>query len=199
MTIVPSTVRHDDPPVAPVHQQRSAAARLLDRWPSALALVLGALIAADLTIDESSIDSIAALTVLIVLVYVGAAAVRRQAAAWPVLMLGLPVILIPFDSRSTAVVILLAATAALATYGLVRGRHGLGPQIAAAIVVTAGSVAALAAGPTAGAYLVGFALLAHAGWDLYHHRRDRVVARSYAEFCALFDVIVGAAILVAIG
>jgi hypothetical protein len=36
--------------------------------------------------------------------------------------------------------------------------------------------------PELGAYLVAFALLGHAAWDAYHYLRDRVVARSYAEF-----------------
>jgi hypothetical protein len=47
-----------------------------------------------------------------------------------------------------------------------------------------------------GAYLVAFALLGRAAWDAYHYLRDRVVARSYAEFCGVLDLLVGAAILV---
>jgi hypothetical protein len=41
-----------------------------------------------------------------------------------------------------------------------------------------------------------FALLGHAAWDAHHYLRDRVVARSYAEFCGVLDLLVGAAILV---
>ena len=36
----------------------------------------------------------------------------------------------------------------------------------------------------------------HAAWDAYHYLRDRVVARSYAEFCGVLDLLVGAVILV---
>ena len=50
--------------------------------------------------------------------------------------------------------------------------------------------------PELGAYLVAFALLGHAAWDAYHYLRDRVVARSYAEFCGVLNLLVGAAILV---
>jgi hypothetical protein len=49
--------------------------------------------------------------------------------------------------------------------------------------------------PEVGAYLVALALLGHAAWDAYHYLRDRVVARSYAEFCAVLDLVVGAAVL----
>jgi hypothetical protein len=42
---------------------------------------------------------------------------------------------------------------------------------------------------------VGIAILGHAAWDAYHYLRDRVVTRSYAEFCAVVDLLLGAAIL----
>ena len=46
-----------------------------------------------------------------------------------------------------------------------------------------------------GGKLVAIAILGHAGWDAYHLLRNRVVSRSYAEFCAVFDLLLGAAIL----
>jgi hypothetical protein len=47
-----------------------------------------------------------------------------------------------------------------------------------------------------GAYLVAAGLIAHAAWDAFHYVRDRVVARSYAEFCAVLDLLVGATVLI---
>jgi hypothetical protein len=38
-------------------------------------------------------------------------------------------------------------------------------------------------------------LLGHAAWDAYHYLRNRVVPRSYAEFCAVVDLLLGAVIL----
>ena len=49
--------------------------------------------------------------------------------------------------------------------------------------------------PDLGGYLVAFALIGPAGWDAYHYLRNRVVARSYAEWCAVVDLLVGVAIL----
>ena len=46
-----------------------------------------------------------------------------------------------------------------------------------------------------GGYLVALALIGHAGWDAYHYLRNRVVGRSYAEWCAVVDLLLGAAIL----
>src|ERR687897_768618 len=76
-----------------------------------------------------------------------------------------------------------------------RGRPG-GLTLQAAGVLAFGStaLAALFVAPELGAYLVAFALLGHAAWDAYHYLRDRVVARSYAEFCGVLDLLVGAAI-----
>jgi hypothetical protein len=49
--------------------------------------------------------------------------------------------------------------------------------------------------PVLGGYLLAFALLSHAAWDAYRYLRNRVVPRSYAEFCAVFDLLLGAAVL----
>jgi hypothetical protein len=49
--------------------------------------------------------------------------------------------------------------------------------------------------PDLGGKLVGIAILGHAAWDAYHFLRNRVVPRSYAEFCIFVDLLVGAAIL----
>jgi hypothetical protein len=42
---------------------------------------------------------------------------------------------------------------------------------------------------------VAIGLLGHAGWDVYHHRANRVVVRSPAEFCFVIDTLVAGAML----
>jgi hypothetical protein len=49
--------------------------------------------------------------------------------------------------------------------------------------------------PVLGGMLVAIGLLGHAAWDAVHYLRDRVVTRSYAEFCAVLDLLVGGAVL----
>jgi hypothetical protein len=44
--------------------------------------------------------------------------------------------------------------------------------------------------------LVSLGLLAHVAWDVYHHRNGRVVARSFAEFCGVLDILVAVGVLV---
>ena len=38
-------------------------------------------------------------------------------------------------------------------------------------------------------------LLGHAAWDAYHHRVNRVVVHSFAEFCLVLDIALAAAIV----
>ena len=58
------------------------------------------------------------------------------------------------------------------------------------------ALAAMYPAPGAGVYLVAFALFGHAAWDAFHYPGDRVVTRTYAEFCGVLDLLLGVAILV---
>jgi hypothetical protein len=97
--------------------------------------------------------------------------------------------------------VMLAAGAALAAFGLARGRTrpwwALPLQAAAALLMGAAALLAVGAAPQVAAVLVAGALLAHAGWDLHHHRAERVVARSMAEFCGVLDALLAVLVLVA--
>jgi hypothetical protein len=44
-------------------------------------------------------------------------------------------------------------------------------------------------------YLLAAGWLAHAAWDVAHHRANRIVPRWYAECCAVVDFLLAAAIL----
>ena len=44
-------------------------------------------------------------------------------------------------------------------------------------------------------FVVGTAWLAHAGWDVWHHRRGLVVPRGVAQWCAVFDAVMGVSVL----
>jgi hypothetical protein len=67
-------------------------------------------------------------------------------------------------------------------------------------MVAVGVIAAIAVivGGNVGAYLVAAGLLAHAAWDAYHHRVNKVVARSMAEFCGVLDALLAVAIVIGV-
>lgn len=55
--------------------------------------------------------------------------------------------------------------------------------------------AAVLAGPERGQYLVGLGWILHAGWDFWHHRRNLVVPRPFAEWCAVVDLVIGVSVI----
>ena len=82
-----------------------------------------------------------------------------------------------------------------ATREQLRGPSSLILQGAGMLTFGAIALVAYCVDPDSGGYLVAFALIGHAAWDAVHYVQNRVVARSYAEFCAVLDLLVGAAIL----
>jgi putative effector of murein hydrolase LrgA (UPF0299 family) len=196
-----ATANGDSPRVQQPPGRRRWSEVLMHRWPTALGVAVAALTAFDLQVDAGFVSSISAVVVLMALVYIGAAALDRRRASWAVLLAGLlPALFIPATSGINPSVILLAAAAAFLVVGVARGQlrrpGGLMLQGAGVLAFGSTALAALFVAPELGAYLVAFALLGHAGWDAYHYLRDRVVVRSYAEFCGVLDLLVGVAILV---
>jgi hypothetical protein len=97
-------------------------------------------------------------------------------------------------------VVLLVAAPVFLVLGVARGQwqrpDGLPLQTTGMLAFGSTALVALYyVYPDLGGKLVGIAILGHAAWDAYHYLRDRVVVRSYAEFCAIVDLLLGAAIL----
>ena len=78
------------------------------------------------------------------------------------------------------------------------GRGVLATQLAGLAVWVALTLVAVLAGGRTADWLVAFGWLAHAGWDVAHHRNRRVVPRGYAEFCVVLDVALAAVMVLAI-
>ena len=173
---------------------------LKHRWPTALGIAVATLTAFDLEVDVRFVSFLSALTVLMALVYLGAAVLNRRWSAWVVLLAGMPVaFFLPSTSGAGPSVVLLVAALVFLVLGVARGQlrrpGGLTLQAAGMLGFGAIALAALYADTVLGGYLVAAALLGHAVWDAVHYLRNRVVARSYAEFCAVVDLLLGVAIL----
>jgi uncharacterized membrane protein len=169
---------------------------LMHRWPTALGIAVAALAAFDL---QDGLE-FAALIVLLPLVYLGAAALNRRWSAWAVLLAGLPLaFFIPSTSEVVPSVVLLVAALVFLALGVARGLlrkpGGLALQTAGMLAFGSTALVALYVDPNFGGKLVAIALIGHAAWDAYHLLRNRVVPRSYAEFCIFVDLLLGAAIL----
>ena len=98
------------------------------------------------------------------------------------------------------VVAWLVAALALVLWGAVRGqlwrRGALVLETAGMVGFTAIALAAVSVDPDLGRYIVAAGWFGHAAWDLAHFRADKVVSRSFAEWCAVFDFLRAVGILV---
>jgi hypothetical protein len=176
-------------------QQQSLVRR---RWPTLAGLGFAALVGVDLV---SGVD-LAPVLAASAAVYLGAAALQRPAAAWPLFFATVVVITVArlLDDRFDPTWVVLAGSVVLLIYGLARGavrpRYGLPLQTLALAGFGAAAAAALLIAPELGSYLVAAGLLGHAAWDIYHYRTNRVVVRSLAEFCLVLDTALAVAIVI---
>ncbi|MDF2575895.1 MAG: hypothetical protein K0S05_2807 [Agromyces sp.] len=74
----------------------------------------------------------------------------------------------------------------------------LAVHVLGAFAYTALAVLAMVADPFAAGMLIAAGWILHAGWDAALHRANVVVWRWYAEACAVFDVVIGVTVLVAV-
>jgi uncharacterized membrane protein YhaH (DUF805 family) len=181
------------------HAHRHWIDALMHRWPTALGIAVAALAAFDL----QGGTELAALTMLMPVVYLGSAALDRRWSAWVVLLAGVALlVVIPSSSEVVPSMIFLVAALVFLVVGVARGQlrepGGLALQTVGVLAFGSTVLVALYVDPDLGGYLVALALIGHAGWDAYHYLRNRVVARSYAEWCAVVDLLLGATILLAL-
>ena len=166
--------------------------RLKDGWPIALAVGMAALTFGGSESDEG-LASLSAALLLLPLLYLVVAKLRRPQASWPVLA----VLIFPFIAlRALDVIAPAAVVAAVAlvvlVWGAVDGRlrrpDPFRVQALGMLGFGALALAGLAVDPDLGRWLVAAGWFLHGVWDLVHFRLDTVVARSYALWCGVLDV-----------
>jgi hypothetical protein len=172
---------------------------LAHRWPTAAGIVFAAFV----VFVTSGPGGVAPVVTASGFVYLGAAALRRRTAAWPMFFLGSVLITIGFSipgfAPSWSSGAMLGVAAVLVTYGLAQGAQrplwGIPLQAGAMVVLAAAAITAVNVSATWAGLLVSVALLTHTAWDVYHHRVERVVVRSMAEFCAVLDTLLAFVVL----
>jgi len=168
-------------------------------WPTALGLLIG--IGAGLGSNGVDVAWVVAISAF---VYVGAAATGSGMSAWWWFLGSMPLITLGqiFDAPAVLTWAVVVIAALVAVWGIARGHWsnpgGLSLQSLAMVAFGAMSLLAFVVDTTAGGLLVAAGLVGHAAWDLYHHRKNRVVVRSYAEACIVLDVALAVMIVVAV-
>lgn len=178
--------------------------RSIQWWPGAIGLAFAAFLSVDLLNGTEHGSEFAAVVAASGLVYLAAAALEIPWVAWPIFLLSVVVItlarfgLIPLDATWAMLVV----AGLFAVYGVIRALRRPNRELplqAIAMVLFGGSATvALFISPFVGALLVAAGLAAHAGWDVYHHVKNKVVVRSMAEFCFMLDTALAIVIVLAI-
>ncbi|HST81808.1 MAG TPA: hypothetical protein VLL08_08760 [Kineosporiaceae bacterium] len=167
----------------------------LRRWPTWLALGLVALILPDYEdgLDLALIPGIASVGYLLM------ALLDRPGLTW---ILFVPVTaLVPLTRLVDLDVwwVFTAVTAGLTVAGLVLGRLRRPDlrtmQAVVAAVLLGLAITAIGIAGDAGRLLVALALIGHAATDLVLWRANRVVSRSFAEWCGVLDLTLGAVLI----
>lgn len=183
--------------------EKASGWRSIQWWPGLIGLGFAVFLAIDLFRGAERGADFAAVVAASGLVYLGAAALQVPWVAWPVFLLSVGAItlarrgIVPVEATWLMVGLALAFAALGMVRALRRPNRELPLQSLGMLAFGATAALALYVHPVAGALLVAFGLFAHAGWDVYHHAKDKVVVRSMAEFCFVLDVSLGLAILVA--
>jgi hypothetical protein len=169
------------------------------RWPTALALVLSAL-----TFDGGDsgapVFGLAEALLLLPLGYLIVAKLQRPRASWPVLVSGLTTIIVLrlLDVIAPAAVLVAIALIVLVWAAVDRQlqRSALF-QVQALGMLGFGALAlvGLAVDPELGRYLVAAGWFLHGLWDFVHLQMNKVVARSYAEWCGVIDILIAGQLL----
>ncbi|RGC67024.1 hypothetical protein C5N14_21445 [Micromonospora sp. MW-13] len=169
------------------------------RWPTLLAIA-----STVLTLGggdrAGQVTGLGETLLLLPLVYLVVARAGRRGISWPVLVAcvlligGLRLVELP----ATAVVVPIALGALV--WSAIAG-HALRPgmiRIQALGMLAFGALAllGLAVDPDVGCYLVAAGWFFHGIWDFVHLKLDKVVSRSYAEWCGMFDVLIAVQLVV---
>lgn len=181
-----------------VSQPRRILTAIGRRWPTLLALP----VAVDSFFDDVTTDTVSRFAdamLLLPMMYVLVAAFRRRRLTWPILLVALPAFAgLQLQTFVDPSIVLLAITLAGAIWGSAHGRHREADfrlQLVGMVLFGALAVGGQLVDPDLARYLVALGWIGHGVWDIVHLIRDKVVARSFAEWCAVVDFAVGGSLL----
>ena len=169
-------------------------------WIKALARRWPTLVALGMTVLSWGIDTVTAgqLLPLLPLVYVFATLIRRRAMSWPILIVvSLAFVLLESQDVLDPVTVVVATAGTVTVAGLIRstGRLEMVAQAIGLIIFTGVAMLGLMTAPEVARWVLATGWVAHGLWDLVHLRRNAVVSRSYAEWCGVFDILLGVQLL----
>ncbi len=164
---------------------------LKHRWPT----LLGIILAVAIGFDVADGRDVAFVLVLGALGYLVPAALNRKSLTWPVAIGLFVVVTLSRVLDFPVLPVLLGITGVFTVWALATRQWF---QATAAVLFGAAGVLATVADLRVGGILVAVGLIGHALWDAWHLRTGKVVTGSYAEWCGVVDVVLGAVVLAAV-
>lgn len=179
-------------------QPRRLLAAIGRRWPTLVALPVGV----DSFFGEitnTTVSTLADGMLLLPMIYVVVGALQRRWLTWPILLVALPAFVgLKLQNAVDPSIVILAVTLAAAIWGSAHGRHREADfrlQLGGMVLFGALAVGGQLVDPDLARYLVALGWAGHGVWDVVHLIRDKVVARSFAEWCAVVDFAIGGSLL----
>lgn len=173
------------------------------RWPTALGIASAAASLGGGSETDQSVTGLGESLYLLPLLYVTVAKLRRPSASWPtlvVLIAGFVALraidVVPTSAGVSAVALVVLVWGAIDGHLLRDGwfRAQVFGMIAFGVIAFVG----LILDPSVGGYVVAAGWFFHGVWDFVHLKLDRVVVRSYAEWCGVLDVLTAVGLVLAL-
>lgn len=181
-------------------------ASVVDRWPTALALVVIAGAVTVMTLVDREVELFGPAIATMAGIYLMAYAIGRPATAWLAFVVLSVVVSVlqalyrlevlgidPAVGMTVVLVLLWLWTVARRRF---TDAGTFSVQTAGMVAFGAATLLCAAVQPRLGVLLAGVGFLAHGVWDAYHFRVKKVVNRPWSEFCAVIDLGVGVALIV---
>lgn len=191
----PVTTTHADPPSG----VRRIGLFVVRRWPTALAVIAGAnTFLGEMT--DGLVRSLAEAMLLLPTLYVIVAALGRRWTTWLVLIgLLLGYVGLRLQDQVDPAIIILAVALAAAVWGTTQGRHrqrDFRIQLIGMIGFGILSFTGQFVSPDLARYVVAAGWLAHGSWDIVYLIKNRLVSKSWAEWCAVVDILIAASLII---
>ncbi|WP_206037267.1 hypothetical protein [Rhodococcus sp. BL-253-APC-6A1W] len=171
----------------------------LRRWPALLALALVGpdVVAAALGEKGGSAQFLGEALPMLALIYLIMAKIGNRKITWPVVVLVTGTVAVTEVTGIMAPsTLLVGASLVLLVWVMSTGEIDSTPNMrlqAVGIVFFCGvALAGLAVDPTVGVYVIATGWFLHGMWDFVHIWRDRVVSKTFAEWCGVLDVLIAA-------
>jgi hypothetical protein len=190
----------DSPRAHRTLEYRSWTDFLKHRWPTALALVQAAAAVAVIVLLGADVEFAPGIATMAG-IYLVAYALGRPAAAWAAYpSLGavvLALIAVGIDAQFGMTVVLVLLWIWAVSRGRAHDGRWFTVQTAGMAVFGALTVLAALVDPKVGGLVAGTGWIAHGIWDIYHFAENKIVNRPWSEMCAVVDIPVGVALVVA--